>query len=131
MARWKELGWEFCQDIGEPPTLSDECHGMFNDHSESGPWFNTSSEEWHLTLHRPHHCTGALDYNIRTSGKTVPYWPSNTTSSSNVFPGGLQSRYEPILHSAHLLIFSHSAETGYVLVWLLLHFPKTTGLCWF
>jgi hypothetical protein len=29
-------GWEFSQDTGEPPTLCNKCHGIFNDHSELG-----------------------------------------------------------------------------------------------
>ncbi len=29
---------------GYTPTLYDECHGIFNDHRESGPRFNVSSE---------------------------------------------------------------------------------------
>ncbi len=29
---------------GYTPTLYEECHGIFNDHRESGPRFNVSSE---------------------------------------------------------------------------------------
>ncbi len=29
---------------GYTPTLNEKCHGIFNDHRESGPWFNISSE---------------------------------------------------------------------------------------
>ncbi len=29
---------------GYTPTLYEKCHGIFNDHRESGPWFNVSSE---------------------------------------------------------------------------------------
>ncbi len=36
---------EFGQDTGVTPLLFyDECHGIFNDHRESGPRFNVSSE---------------------------------------------------------------------------------------
>ncbi len=38
---------EFGQDTGVTPLLFyDECHGIFNDHRESGPRFNVSSERW-------------------------------------------------------------------------------------
>ncbi len=29
---------------GYPPTLYEKCHGIFNDHRESGPRFNVSSD---------------------------------------------------------------------------------------
>ncbi len=36
---------EFGQDAGVTPLLFFEGHpGIFNDHRESGPWFNVSSE---------------------------------------------------------------------------------------
>ncbi len=36
---------------GYTPTLYEKCHGIFNDHRESGPRFNVSSEErWLLTV---------------------------------------------------------------------------------
>ncbi len=39
--QWREFG----QDTGVTPLLLyDECHGIFNDHRESGPRFNISSE---------------------------------------------------------------------------------------
>ncbi len=41
----KGLWREFGQDTGVTPLLFyDECHGIFNDHRESGPRFNVSSE---------------------------------------------------------------------------------------
>ncbi len=52
---------------GYTPTLYDECHGIFNDHRESGPRFNVSSERrcsfdsivspslyWGVRTHRDH-----------------------------------------------------------------------------
>ncbi len=37
--------WEFGQDTGVTPLLFyKKCHMIFNDHRESGPWFNVSSE---------------------------------------------------------------------------------------
>ncbi len=33
---------------GLHPTLYEKCHGIFNDHRESGPRFNVSSERWCL-----------------------------------------------------------------------------------
>ncbi len=40
--QWREFG----QDTGVMlnPTLYEKCHGIFNDHRESGPRFNISSE---------------------------------------------------------------------------------------
>ncbi len=32
---------------GYTPTLYEKCHGIFNDHRESGPRFNVSSEISH------------------------------------------------------------------------------------
>ncbi len=31
---------------GYTPTLYEKCHGIFNDHRQSGPRFNVSSERW-------------------------------------------------------------------------------------
>ncbi len=39
--QWREFGQD---NRGYTPTLYDECHGIFNDHRESGPRFNVSSE---------------------------------------------------------------------------------------
>ncbi len=40
--QWREFG----QDTGvTTPTLYEKCHGIFNDHRESGPRFNISSEK--------------------------------------------------------------------------------------
>ncbi len=37
------------------PTLYEKCHGIFNDHRESGPRFNVSSERRHQFVHKfPH-----------------------------------------------------------------------------
>ncbi len=39
--QWREFG----QDTGVTPLLFyKKCHGIFNDHRESGPRFNVSSE---------------------------------------------------------------------------------------
>ncbi len=35
---------------GYTPTLYEKCHGIFNDHRESGPRFNISSERRYNTL---------------------------------------------------------------------------------
>ncbi len=46
---------------GFTPTLYEECHGSFNDHRESGPLFNVSSERrCFFTVLCPCHYTGAL-----------------------------------------------------------------------
>ncbi len=37
-------GGKLARTPGLHPTLYDECHGIFNDHRESGPRFNVSSE---------------------------------------------------------------------------------------
>lgn len=86
---------------GEPPTLCDKCHVIFN--NEHKDYFSDS--------------TASPGFKITSRGKTAHYRPTNTTSSSHsVFPGGLTSKYK---QSPHLLSFSHSAETQYFLVWLL------------
>ncbi len=84
------------------PTLYEKCHGIINDHRESGPWFNVSSERrCFLTVLCPRHFTGALG---PTQGLT------NTSSSSNiVFLGGLPSRYWP---GSTLLSFSGKPVLG-------------------
>ncbi len=37
-------GGNLARTPGYTPTLYEKCHGIFNDHRESGPWFNVSSE---------------------------------------------------------------------------------------
>ncbi len=75
---------------GNTSTLYENCHGIFNDHRESGPRFNISSEVW-----CPRHYTGALGP-TQTTGWAPPAGFTNTSSNSNlVFPGGLPSRYWP------------------------------------
>ncbi len=39
---------------GYIPTLYDECHGIFNDHRESGSRFNVSSLYWGVRIHTDH-----------------------------------------------------------------------------
>lgn len=46
----KTIVWEFW-DTREPHTLCNRCHGIFNDHRDSGPWFNISSKGRHLLQH--------------------------------------------------------------------------------
>ncbi len=46
---------------GYSPILYENCHGIFNDHRESGPRFNVSSERLcFLTVYRHRHYTGVL-----------------------------------------------------------------------
>lgn len=81
---------------------------IFDDHSESGPPFNVSSEGRHLLQHSvPITALGRWDLIVTTGGKTASYWPTNTSSSSNlVFTGGLPSRYwpSPNLLSRHIVV---------------------------
>ncbi len=81
---------------GYTPTLYEKCHGIFNDHRESGPWFNVSSERrCLLTVQCPGHNTGALGP-TQNAGWAPPAGLTNTSSSSNLLlPGGLPSRYWP------------------------------------
>lgn len=44
--RWP--GWEFFQHQGTP-TLCNKCHGIFNDHTESEPQINVSSQSISIT----------------------------------------------------------------------------------
>ncbi len=69
---------------------------IFNDHRESGPRFNVSSEgQCFLTVYCPRHYTGALGP-TQTTGWAPPAGLTNTSSNSNVvLPGGLSSRYWP------------------------------------
>ncbi len=48
---WQGPVWEFGQDTGVTPLLFyEKCHGIFNDHRESGPRFNVSSESVPVTI---------------------------------------------------------------------------------
>ncbi len=101
----EETVGEFGQGAGVTPLVFFEGHpGIFNDHRESGPRFNISSEGRPvLTESYPHHYTGALRP-TQTTGWAPPAGLINTSSSSNlVFPGGLPSRYWP---GSALLSFS-------------------------
>jgi len=71
-------------------TLYEKCHGILNDHKESGPRFNVSSEGWcsFNSIVSP-----SLYWGVRTLTDhmvSAPYTDlTNTSSSSNlVFPGG-------------------------------------------
>ncbi len=78
----------------QPLLFYEKCHGIFNDHRESGPRFNVSSKSV-LTLQCPRHNTGALGL-TQTTGLAPPAGLTNTSSSSNLlFSGGLPSRYWP------------------------------------
>ncbi len=67
--------------------LYEKCHGISNDHRESGPRFNVLSEiRCFFTVLGP----------TQTTGWAPPAGLTNTSSSSNlVFTGGLPSRYWP------------------------------------
>ncbi len=79
-----------------PLLFTRSAMGFFNDHRESGPRFNVSSErQCFLTVQCPRHYTGGLEP-TQTRGRAPPAGLTNTSSSSNlVFPGGLPSRYWP------------------------------------
>ncbi len=107
---------QFGQDAGVSPLLFFEGHpGIFNDHRESGPQFNVSSEgQCLLTVECPCHYSGVLGP-TQTTGWAPPPGPSNTSSSSNlVFPGGLPSRDLP---GSTQLSFSGQPVLG--VIWLL------------
>ncbi len=90
--------------------------GIFNDHRESGPRFNVSSEGWCLLTVVSRHYTGALGP-TQTTGWAPPAGLTNTSTNSNlVFPGGLTSRYWP---GSTLLSFSGQPVMGYRVIWLL------------
>ncbi len=101
---------------GYTPTLYEKCHGIFNDHRESGPRFNVSSErQCLLTVQCPRHYTGALGP-TQTTVWAPPAGLTDTSSSSNlVFPGGLPSRYWP---GSALLSFSGQPVLGCRVIWL-------------
>ena len=82
MIRWqleRESICEVSQDTREPPTLCEEYHGIFNDHSESGPHFNISSERLHVLI-----CTalGHLGYfHQREDWPLLVHQPKRTRKS--------------------------------------------------
>ncbi len=43
-------GGNLARTLGLHPTLYEKCHGIFNDHRESGPRFNVSSERRYDTV---------------------------------------------------------------------------------
>ncbi len=87
---------KFGQDAGFTPLLFFEEHtGIFNDHRESGPWFNVSSEGW---------CFLQYSVPVTTLGRQDPHRPQGahpllaalptaTTFSQEVFhPGTVQAQ---------------------------------------
>ncbi len=74
-------GGNLARTPGLHPTLYEKCHGIFNDHRESGPRFNVSSSERRclLTVWCPHHYTGALGP-TQTTGWAPPAGLTNTSS---------------------------------------------------
>ncbi len=89
---WSEANgriWPGCRC--HTSTLFERHPGIFNDHRESGPWFNVSSEgRCFLQYSVPVTIPGThTDCRVSTPC-------TNTSSSSNlVFSGGLPSRYWP------------------------------------
>ncbi len=98
------------------------CHGIFNDHRESGPWFNISSKiQCFLTVQCTRHYTGVLG-TTQTTGWAPPAGFTNTSSNSNlVFPRGLPSRYWP---GSTLLSSSGWPVLGCRVIWLWLCYKK-------
>ncbi len=45
-------GGNLARTPGLHPTLYEKCHGIFNDHRESGPRFNVSSKRWIYTVYQ-------------------------------------------------------------------------------
>ncbi len=114
---WSEANgqiWPGCR--GHTSTLFERHPGIFNDHRESGPRFNVSSEgRCFLTVQCLRHYTGALGP-TQTTGWAPPAGLTNTSSSSNlVFTGGLPSRYWP---GSALLSFSGQPVLGCRVIWL-------------
>ncbi len=124
---YKGQWWEFGQDTGvTPPTLYEKCHGIFNDHRESGPWFNVSSERLFDSIVSPSH-TVALGP-TQTTGWAPPAGLTNTSSNSNlVFPGGLPFRYWP---GSRLGLGNQIAiSTRGVIIWQGVENRHNTGPC--
>ncbi len=113
--------WEFGLDIGVTPLLFKRCV-IFNDHRESGPWFNISSKiQCFLTVQCTRHYTGVLG-TTQTTGWAPPAGLTNTSSNSNlVFPRGLPSRYWP---GSTLLSSSGWPVLGCRVIWLWLCYKK-------
>ncbi len=106
---------------GYTPTLYEKCHGIFNDHRESGPRFNVSSERrcsFDSIVSPSLYWVGPT----QTTGWAPPAGLTNTSSNSNlVFPGGLPSRYRP---GSTLLIFSGQPVLGCRVIWLWQYVPS-------
>ncbi len=102
-------GGNLTRTPGLHPTLYEKCHGIFNDHRESGPRFNVSSEKRCLLTVVSPSPYWALGPTL-TTGWAPPAGLTNTSSSSNlVFSGGLPSRYWP---GSALLSFSGQTVLG-------------------
>ncbi len=100
--------WPECR--GHTPTLFHP--GILNDHRETGPQFDVSSEGWCFS----HHYTGALGP-THTTWEAPPAGLTSTSPSSNlVFLRGLPSRYWPL---STLLSFSGQTVLGYRVIYLL------------
>ncbi len=96
-------------------SLREVSWDFFNDHRESGPRFNVSSERRCSFDSVPHHYTGALGP-TETTGWAPPAGLTNTSTNSYlVFPGGLPSRYWP---GSALLSFCGQPVLGCRVIWL-------------
>ncbi len=96
-----------------PLLFYEKCHGIFNDHRESGPRFNISSERrcfFDSIVSR--HYTGALGP-TQTTGWAPPAGLTNTSSSSNLVFNQQPSRYWP-----GSTLFSFTGVLGCRVIWL-------------
>ncbi len=50
------------QNPTEPPTLCDKCHGIFYDHTESGPRFTSHLKDDSPAAQCPRHWCNGIDF---------------------------------------------------------------------
>ena len=80
MADWKSQIGNLARTPGNPLLFAKSITGSFNDHRESRPRFNVSSERRRLLQHS-------------APITAVGHWRYFDSSSNLVFPGGLPSKY--------------------------------------
>ncbi len=107
---------EFGQDTGVTSLLFFEGHpGIFNDHRESGPRFNVSSERRCSDSIVSRHYTGVLGP-TQTTGWAPPAGITNTSSSRNLVFSGVSHPGTDQLNPAYL---QWEPVLGCRVIWLL------------
>ena len=93
-----------------------ECHGIFNDHSESGPSVLMSHLKDGSLLKHSVPITALGHWNLFDLREDQPLLAHQHHFQQHLSFSQVVSDYEP---SPHLLSFSHSEGAGCMIVWLL------------